>query len=81
MYQKKGTKKKGEVAVSWMWIVCNGFLLEQIINVQYEKMNQNVVDNITNGEVDTLRWAKELARSIDEEIITDLHCIDLGNLK
>ena len=44
-------------------------------------MKKGVVDNITNGEVDTLRWAKELARSINEEIITDLHCIDLGNLK
>ena len=46
-----------------------------------KEVKRDVVDNITNGEVDTLRWAKELARSISEEIITDLHCIDLGNLK
>ena len=42
---------------------------------------RNVVYNITSGEAGTPRWAKELARSMNEEIITDLHCIDLGNLK
>lgn len=57
------------------------FVGTNIINVHHERMKKGVVDNITNGEVDTLRWAKELARSINEEIITDLHCIDLGNLK
>ena len=44
------------------------------------RVERNVVYNITSGEAGTPRWAK-LARSMNEEIITDLHCIDLGNLK
>ena len=48
---------------------------------QEKREKKIVVDYITNREVSTPRWAKELAHSISEEIITNLHCINLGNLK